>query len=225
MLEARLTAIARMVQPNARIADIGTDHAYLPIDLVKSKKISFAIASDVAKGPLDNANTDIKEAGLANKIETRLGSGLTTVKASDEIDTVIIAGMGGKLMTQLLSENKLPPFKNLILEPNVGEPLVRNWLVKHKYIIEDEEIIDTAGHIYEIIKAKLTNKKVVLTKKEIEFGPTLLKTKTTTFIKKWTNQLRYYQKLESNLLKAKKVNQEKLKQIKNLIEMIQEVLK
>ena len=65
MLETRLAHLAAMVDENTRLADIGTDHAYLPIDLVKSGKIDFAIASDVAEGPLDNAKTDILAAGLS----------------------------------------------------------------------------------------------------------------------------------------------------------------
>ena len=102
VLEERLAQICKMVDPQSRVADIGTDHAYLPIALVEEGKIDFAIASDVAAGPLDNAKQDIAQAGLEDKIETRLGSGLETLKSSDQIDTVVIAGMGGKLMTNLL---------------------------------------------------------------------------------------------------------------------------
>lgn len=100
----RLNKLATMVDQDARIADIGTDHAYLPIELVKSGKVNFAIASDIGKGPLDNAKQDIKEAGLEGKIETRLGAGLETISAKDNIDTIVIAGMGGNLMSQILND-------------------------------------------------------------------------------------------------------------------------
>ena len=80
MLEERLAQIGKMVDPESRLADIGTDHAYLPIALVKEGKINFAIASDVAAGPLNNAKQDIEQAGLENKIETRLGIGLRDFK-------------------------------------------------------------------------------------------------------------------------------------------------
>ncbi|WP_057719115.1 tRNA (adenine(22)-N(1))-methyltransferase [Lactobacillus taiwanensis] len=227
VLEERLAQIGKMVDPESRLADIGTDHAYLPIALVKEGKIDFAIASDVAAGPLNNAKQDIEQAGLEEKIETRLGSGLETLKAEDRIDTVVIAGMGGKLMTNLLEtayqEGKKYP--TLILEANIGEPLVRKWLMDHQYEIVAEQIIEVAGHIYEIIKAEIKRDKLDLSEQELAFGPFLLKEKNSIFIKKWTNQLRYYKNLKANLNKAKNKDQEKIDKINALIEMIEEVLK
>lgn len=227
VLEERLAQIGKMVDPESRLADIGTDHAYLPIALVKEGKIDFAIASDVAAGPLNNAKQDIEQAGLEDKIETRLGSGLETLKGEDRIDTVVIAGMGGKLMTNLLEtayqEGKKYP--TLILEANIGEPLVRKWLMDHQYEIVAEQIIEVAGHIYEIIKAEIKRDKLDLSEQELAFGPFLLKEKNSIFIKKWTNQLRYYKNLKANLNKAKNKDQEKIDKINALIEMIEEVLK
>lgn len=227
VLEERLTQISKMVDPNSRVADIGTDHAYLPIALVKEGKINFAIASDVAAGPLDNAKQDIIQAGLEDKIETRLGSGLETLKESDKIDTVVIAGMGGKLMAQLLEnayqDEKVYP--TLILEANVGEKLVREWLANHNYEIIAEQIIEVAGHIYELIKAKFVQKKLHLTKEQLEFGPILLGEKSPIFIKKWSKQLQYYENLIINLNKAKNKDHEKIEQVNTLITMIKEVLK
>ena len=212
-----------MVDENTRLADIGTDHAYLPIDLVKSGKIQFAIASDVAKGPLDNAKTDILEAGLSNQIQTRLGSGLETIKPEDKIETVVIAGMGGKLMTDLLeaAKEKDELYPTLILEPNIGEPGVRKWLMEHNYQIIQEEIIDTAGHIYELIKAILTDKMHQLSDKEILFGPFLLKEKNSVFIKKWTNQLAYQKQLLVNLNKAKNKDMTRISEVEQRIKFIE----
>ncbi len=222
MLETRLAHLAAMVDENTRLADIGTDHAYLPIDLVKSGKIQFAIASDVAKGPLDNAKTDILEAGLSNQIQTRLGSGLETIKPEDKIETVVIAGMGGKLMTDLLeaAKEKDELYPTLILEPNIGEPGVRKWLMEHNYQIIQEEIIDTAGHIYELIKAILTDKMHQLSDKEILFGPFLLKEKNSVFIKKWTNQLAYQKQLLVNLNKAKNKDLTRISEVEQRIKFI-----
>ncbi|WP_310652544.1 tRNA (adenine(22)-N(1))-methyltransferase [Lactobacillus jensenii] len=223
MLETRLAHLAAMVDENTRLADIGTDHAYLPIDLVKSGKIQFAIASDVAKGPLDNAKTDILEAGLSNQIQTRLGSGLETIKPEDKIETVVIAGMGGKLMTDLLeaAKEKDELYPTLILEPNIGEPGVRKWLMGHNYQIIQEEIIDTAGHIYELIKAILTDKMHQLSDKEILFGPFLLKEKNSVFIKKWTNQLAYQKQLLVNLNKAKNKDMTRISEVEQRIKFIE----
>ena len=142
-MNLRLNRLAEMVDPDSRLADIGTDHAYLPILLVESGKISHAIASDVAAGPLENAKTDIASAGLSDQIETRLGSGLETIKESDQIDTVVIAGMGGKLMVNLLSEaaSRGVYYPTLVLEANIGESTVRRWLMANKYEIVAEDIV------------------------------------------------------------------------------------
>lgn len=168
-MNLRLNTLANLVDQHSRVADIGTDHAYLPIELVKEGKVDYAIASDIAEGPLNNAHEDILEAGLADKIETRLGPGLETVKHEDKIDTVVIAGMGGKLMIQILSDAKDNGFlfQNLILEPNIGEMGVRQWLMNNQYQIITEKLILEAGHTYELIKAKLTDQVHALTYKEL----------------------------------------------------------
>ncbi|QNQ80389.1 tRNA (adenine(22)-N(1))-methyltransferase [Lactobacillus sp. PV034] len=226
MLEQRLAQLADMVEPGSRVADIGTDHAYLPIALVKDEKVNFAIASDVAAGPLNNAINDIKMAGLEGKIITRLGSGLETLKPEDKIDTIIIAGMGGKLMRDLLDkpaqENNF--YENLILEPNVGEPIVRKWLMDHSYKIEAEKIIEVSGHIYELIKAKWVKDLVNLSTAQIQFGPFLLKEKNNIFIKKWSKQLDFQKNLLSNLQKAKQQDANKIEATKKIIAMIEEIL-
>lgn len=223
-MNLRLNTLAKMVDPDSKVADIGTDHAYLPIELVKSGKIKFAIASDVAEGPLENAKNDIAEAGLSDQIETRLGNGLETITHQDQVDTVVIAGMGGKLMVDILNTawSKDFQFKNLVLEPNIGEAGVRNWLMMHNYQIVDEKLIAEAGHTYELIKAKLTNSKHDLTEKEIFFGPFILQEKNPVFYQKWQGQLLYNQKLLQNLNKAKKKDEDRINEVNHHIELIEE---
>ena len=225
-MNLRLSTLAQMVDQGARVADIGTDHAYLPIQLVKEGKVDYAIASDVAAGPLENAEKDIIAAGLKNKIETRLGSGLETISAKDRIDTVIIAGMGGKLMTNILNEawSRNFHFATLILEPNVGEPSVREWLSAHKYQIINEKIIAEAGHIYELIKAQELENTISLTDRQIFFGPKILKEKNQVFYQKWRDQLAYHQRLLTNLNKAQEKDGAHIKQIESEIKMIEEEL-
>lgn len=222
-MNLRLNSLAQMVDQGARIADIGTDHAYLPIQLVKENKIQFAVASDVAAGPLENAKKDIAAAGLDGNIETRLGAGLDTINSADQIDTVIIAGMGGKLITQILNDAWLKDsiFKTLILEPNIGEPGVRKWLMSHNYQIKREKIITEAGHTYELIKAEKTNKIVKLTVKELFFGPEILKEKNQVFYQKWQDQLAYHQRLLCNLNKAQEKDRAHIRQIEDEIKMIE----
>lgn len=223
-MNLRLRTLAQMVDQGARVADIGTDHAYLPIQLVKEGKVDYAIASDVAAGPLENAEKDIIAAGLKNKIETRLGSGLETISAKDRIDTVVIAGMGGKLMTNILNEawSRNFHFATLILEPNVGEPGVREWLSAHKYQIINEKIIAEAGHIYELIKAQELENTISLTDRQMFFGPEILKEKNQVFYQKWRDQLAYHQRLLTNLNKAQEKDGAHIKQIEYEIKMIEE---
>ena len=225
-MNLRLRTLAQMVDQGARVADIGTDHAYLPIQLVKEGKVDYAIASDVAAGPLENAEKDIITAGLKNKIETRLGSGLETISNEDRIDTVVIAGMGGKLMTNILNKawSKNFHFATLILEPNVGEPGVREWLSAHKYQIINEKIIAEAGHIYELIKAQEVENTISLTDRQIFFGPEILKEKSQVFYQKWHDQLAYHQKLLLNLNKAKEKDFAYIHKIESEIKMIEEEL-
>lgn len=225
-MNKRLNALAKMVDKGSRVADIGTDHAYLPIELMNENKVSYAIASDIAAGPLQNAKDDIVAAGFENKIETRLGAGLSTITKADRIDTVVIAGMGGKLMVQILDDalNNGFRFKNLVLEPNIGEPGVRKWLTEHQYRILTEDLIAEAGHTYELIKAKLGEEKESLTKKELYFGPFILKEKNPVFYQKWQGQLVYHEKLLTNLNKAKKKDHNRIKQIEKELKFIKEEL-
>lgn len=226
-MNLRLNKLAEMVDPGSRLADIGTDHAYLPIKLVEEGKVDFAIASDVAAGPLQNAKTDIAQAGLDQQIATRLGSGLETLKDEDRIDTVVIAGMGGKLMVSLLEEaaGRGKYYPTLILEPNIGENRVRQWLEEHDYQIVAEDLVAEAGHTYELIKAKQTGEKHPLTAKEKDFGPLLLKQKGPVFLAKWTRQLAYYQQLLANLNKAKQKDADRIADLERLIKDISEEIK
>ena len=225
-MNLRLKTLAKMVDHNSRVADIGTDHAYLPIELVKNGRVKFAIASDIGQGPLLNAKKDIEEAGLQDSIETRLGNGLETITKKDEIDTVIVAGMGGKLMTEILNSAWLKGFHfpTLVLEPNVGESGVRSWLMIPGYKIIQEKILAEAGHIYELIKAVLTKKVKPLTEKELLFGPVIVQDKEPVFYEKWQNQLEYNQKLLLNLNRARKKDTERIKQLEYQIKLIKEEL-
>lgn len=225
-MNLRLNTLAKMVDPGSKVADIGTDHAYLPIELVKTGRIQYAIASDVAKGPLENAKNDIVEAGLSDQIETRLGNGLETITHQDQVDTVVIAGMGGKLMVDILDVawSKNFQFKNLVLEPNIGEAGVRNWLMMHDYQIIDEKLIAEAGHTYELIKAKLTADRHNLTEKEIFFGPFIVQEKNPVFYQKWQGQLSYNEKLLQNLNKARNKDENRINEVEHNIQLIKEEL-
>lgn len=153
-LSKRLQQIAEQVPANSRIADIGSDHALLPTYLVQSGRIRSAIAGEVNPGPLEAALRQVKEAGLSDRIQVREGNGLAVLQAG-EVDVITIAGMGGALIVQILNEGmeKLGGVQVLVLQPNVGEELVRKWLFEHKWLLDSEAIMEEDGKIYEIIKA------------------------------------------------------------------------
>ena len=226
-LSQRLKVVADFVPQNSRVADIGSDHAYLPVYLMKQKQIEFGIASEVAKGPLDNAIQEIKSEGLSDRIDTRLADGLLSVQPEDKIDCVTIAGMGGTLIKNILENGKshLSGNELLILQPNVGEDRLRIWLMNNQYEISDETILREDGHTYEIIVAKKTDETVKYTEQEIKFGPFLLKQHSDVFVEKWENEIERIEMVidQMNLAKHDKPV-DKINSMKKEIEEIKEVL-
>lgn len=216
-----------MVDPDVRLADIGSDHAYLPSELISENVIDFAIAGEVAPGPRDRSFADVKKFGLENKIQVRLGDGLAVIKPDDQIDTVVIAGMGGILISDILkraTSEQLSNVRTLILQPNIGEPLVRHWLIDNHFKIVDEDIIEDDNHVYEIIKAELTKQPQNLTEAQFLMGPVLMQKKTSTFVKKWARKLQGYEKAIANMQHAKDIDQTKIELMKNYISYIEEIL-
>lgn len=154
-LSVRLKTVAEAVTKGNRVADIGTDHGYVPIYLVKNKLSPGGIAMDVNKGPLEKAQEHIREEKLGGKIATRLGNGLAPLE-SEETDTVVIAGMGGDLICKILKAK--PEFliegKEFILQPQSEWFKVRQLLKEYHYRIEKEWFLKEDDKYYVIIKAK-----------------------------------------------------------------------
>jgi len=143
-LSNRLKTIAEYVKPYRHVVDIGTDHCFVPIFLVLNQVIDKAIATDVNIGPINEAIKNIESYQLENVIETRVGNGLVSLNEKDRCDVIIIAGMGGKLITDILNSkiSILEKNKRLILQPNVSEVVVRKWLSRNHYEIVYEEILE-----------------------------------------------------------------------------------
>lgn len=154
-LGERLCALAAMVPIGSRIADIGTDHAYLPIYLASANLIRQAVAVDVNPGPYASACDAVRNAGMAGRIDVRLGDGLKVV-APGEVDVAVIAGMGGITMIQVLEDSPavVAALKRLILQPMVATPQVRRWLQANGWQIIDETIVEDEGRLYELLSAE-----------------------------------------------------------------------
>lgn len=150
---ARLSAIAEMVPTGVTVADIGTDHAYLPVELILQNKVVFAVAGDVHEGPYQAAQATVQQVGLSEKISVRLGDGLAVI-CPGEVDTVILAGMGGSTMIAILAASPAvtAQLKMLILQPMSGAAPLRQWLVTQGWLFDAETLVKEEGRVYEIIR-------------------------------------------------------------------------
>ena len=154
-LSKRLELVASMVDDNSNIIDVGCDHAYLSIYLAKTLKKINIIASDIKEKPLETAKENIKKYNLDNIIKTELKDGITNLDSN--IDTVIISGVGGILITNILNKNYLSNVKTIILSPNNDFEKVRNHLKKIGYYPELEKLITDKNITYLCLKAKKGN--------------------------------------------------------------------
>jgi tRNA (adenine22-N1)-methyltransferase len=152
-LSKRLQAVADLVSSGLTVADVGTDHGYIPIYLIESGKCGHAFAMDVNQGPLLRAKEHIVEHGLEEQIETRLSDGVKHLNVG-ECDAVVIAGMGGALTIKILEEGK-QIFKNLtefVLQPQSELHKVRTYLLEQGYCIVEEDMVQEDGKFYPMMK-------------------------------------------------------------------------
>lgn len=176
-LSERLIAIANFVPNNSIVADIGTDHGYIPAYLIENKISKKVIGTDISKGSLDKIIEYIKELRFEDKIDTRLGDGLEVIKPY-EVDTVIIAGMGGLLIRDILENHRKvsDSIIDFILQPMVAQKEVREYLIENNFEIIGEELVKEENKYYEIIHAR---KEKSLIEKEVyyEISPILIQNK------------------------------------------------
>ena len=177
-LSKRLKAVAELVTPGMRLADVGTDHGYIPIYLTEAGVIPSAIAMDINKGPLERAKEHIREHGLEGKIQTRLSDGLKNVQMN-EADCMIAAGMGGGLVIRILSEERdtAGSLKELILQPQSEIDSVRKYLTEEGYRIVAEDMVYEDGKYYPMMKAvpcMAGAGEIPYSEEELEFGRVLL---------------------------------------------------
>ncbi|MEE0452293.1 tRNA (adenine(22)-N(1))-methyltransferase [Peptacetobacter sp.] len=158
-LTDRLYKIASFVSEGKRVADIGTDHGYIPVYLLNKGTIPFAILADINKGPLENARKEVRHNGLEAKTELRLGSGIEVLEKG-EVDEIIIAGMGGALIADILEAKKevAQSAEKLILQPMQAQEELRKYLLNNGYEIMEEVLENEDFRIYEIMTARYIGK-------------------------------------------------------------------
>ena len=218
-INKRLTKVSEYLNHN-KLADIGSDHAYLPIYAIQNNLVKEAIAGEVVKGPFLSAQKNTEVHGLSKSIEIKLGDGLEVVNGT--VDVITICGMGGPLIAQILDEGKekLIHYPDLILQANIHALPIRQVLQKLGYNIEAEQLIKDKKHIYEIIVAK--KGKMQLSENELKFGPKLMIEKDELFYDKWEREIESLENI-SNQLKNHK-DQTRYNEIQSQIKQIKEVL-
>ena len=220
-ISKRLRKVAGFVPQDAKILDVGSDHAYLPIYLIQQGRISSAIAGEVVEGPYQSAVTNVADNQMSDKISVRLANGLVAFDKKDQIDVIIIAGMGGRLIADILDNGsaKLASVKRLILQPNNREDELRRWLCGHDFQITEEAIVEENGKFYEIMIAEQGHQ--VLNAEQERFGPYLMREQSAVFLDKWQREV---DKLEKALAKIPEKNLTERSAMSQRIKQIKEVL-
>ncbi|MBU1145506.1 MAG: class I SAM-dependent methyltransferase [Firmicutes bacterium] len=208
-LSPRLEAALSFIDGFEVLADVGTDHAYLPIQAVLLHKVKKAIASDNKKKPLENAIQNITKAGLAQSIKVIESDGLSHL--TKEVDCISLLGMGGELISSILSKADLSNVKRLVLGPNSDAFLLRDWLQKNDFLIIDEMYIQDKSIHYQIMAC--LHGTMELSDMEKEFGPIILKQKNQIFLEfidslilKLENAVKKTKQEDTKLLLNKRLN-------------------
>lgn len=226
-LSQRLRAVADLAGNAEILADVGTDHGYIPVFLLNDGKIQRAIAMDINQGPLQRARVHIQQYDMEDRIETRLSDGLSELEPG-EADTIVIAGMGGALMMRILSqgEETAHAAKQLVLQPQSEIFAFRCFLTTHGYEIKAENMVYEEGKFYsmmlvEHIKTPAENWE--FTQIELKYGPLLIRQRHPVL----KQYLQYQQKQKEHILaclekNAKRdVSQRKMQIRKELTELKQ----
>ncbi|UTX66158.1 tRNA (adenine-N(1))-methyltransferase [Streptococcus oralis] len=221
MISKRLELVASFVPQGAVLLDVGSDHAYLPIELVERGQIKSAIAGEVVEGPYQSAVKNVEAHGLKEKIQVRLANGLAAFEEEDQVSAITIAGMGGRLIATILEEGlgKLANVERLILQPNNREDDLRIWLQDHDFQIVAESILEEAGKFYEILVVEAGQMK--LSASDLRFGPFLSKEISPVFVQKWQKEAT---KLEFALSQIPEKNLAERQVLAHKIQAIKEVL-
>ncbi|MDB2159718.1 class I SAM-dependent methyltransferase [Clostridium butyricum] len=226
-LSKRLNWILNIMDKCDVIMDVGTDHGYIAIELIKRNLADKVIASDINKDPLNKAKLNVSLEGLSNKIELRLGGGLTPVK-DKEVNGVLIAGMGGNLIRDIL-ENDIKKVKNmdyLVLQPAQNPEVLREYLYISDYEIIDEDVCFDEGKYYEVFKIKYKeNNSTKLENIFYEVSPILLNKKSDVFKDYLYEKIDKYKKVKSFIKDNTEHALSRKKELDSKIEIIENLLK
>ncbi|MDW7650638.1 MAG: class I SAM-dependent methyltransferase [Bacillota bacterium] len=225
-LTPRLQAIAELVPPGSVVADIGTDHGYLPVYLLLEQISHRAVAADINPAPLEQARETVAAFNCLQKIDLRLGRGLDVIRDDDEIDTVVIAGLGGRTIAAILAEgkSKLNGVQRLILQPMSEAGYLRLFLAKHGFAIGQETLAMEGRHLYEIILA-IPGKESETDPFRLSLGPRLLEKKPPLFPVLIKEKIRKLRVVYRSLQKARRDDVKiKIREVERELHSLEEVL-
>jgi len=225
-LSIRLKTIVSMIEKCDSVIDVGTDHGYVPIYLVKNYIIKKAIASDINRGPVEKAKNNITLNNASSQISCRLGSGLSTVKKG-EVEIAIIAGMGGNLIRDILEDDLevVKELKYIVLQPVQNAEVLREYLYNAGYDILDEEICIDDGKYYEVIKAKYNTIPVTVDNIYYEISKILLDKKHPVMRKFIEYKLEKYLKVYNSLNEITIASKNRKKYIYEITNRLKEFLR
>lgn len=221
-LSTRLKAIVDYIEPNLKIADIGTDHGYIPIYLIKNNISNFVIATDINKGPIKTLLNNLKENKIESGVYERLGSGMKVIK-ENEVDVVIIAGMGGNLIADIISNsyNISKSLKYMILQPAQNPEVLRKYLFNNGFKVLEESLVLDFGKYYHTIKVGLGED--IPYEKEIYYYVGRKNIKNKSFESYMKNKIDSFEKAIKYSEKA--IDKARYNYLKNLLKEIKEVKK
>lgn len=224
-LSKRLYMNVSLVPQGCRVADIGCDHGYAAIWLIQNARVKRVIAMDVNQGPLERAREHVAEYGMTNRIECRLSDG-TQQLIPGEVDTLMIAGMGGPLMIRILTEGKdvLEHIRTLVLQPQseIGE--VRTFLLNNGFEIEEEKVCMEDGKYYFAMRAVYTGKAVNTDKEpdwKSRYGTYLVEKKDPVFGEFLLREKKVCQSILQNM-EEHQVPPERKKEVQDKMKQLQE---
>lgn len=231
-LSQRLQAVADLAEDAEVVADVGTDHGYIPLFLIACGKAQRAIAMDINEGPLQRAREHIRQYNQQERIETRLSDGLSKLRPG-EAQTIVIAGMGGALMKRILTEGEATAHAAdcLVLQPQSELPMFRRFLVEYGYRILREDMVYEDGKFYSMMAVKWTESDVgdnlqAMTEADFKYGSLLRARKHPVLRKYLLRQKEQKQKILERLGKnARQDVSERRAQIREELEEIEVLLK
>lgn len=246
-LSQRLGLLLEQIPQGSKLADIGSDHALLPLAAVQTGRAVSAVAGEVNPGPLRAAQKAVQDAGLTKRISVRQGDGLEVLRP-EETDCITIAGMGGALIASILNrgllEGKLEGVRTLLLQPNVGEDILRRWLLDNGWVLTAEALLEEDGKRYEVLTAVPEDPEAGLTNEGLyaeaamaggerpyrmetllNMGPWLIRQPGPVFFAKWQDEISKLERIRQSLSRSELESAEnKRSEIGELIEEITEVL-